>query len=373
VIIEIAPMDPGHIEGGVFTFVDTLMKVLKKKSIDARVLGVGYHKKNQRPKYGFTSIVQLKRKKFAEIRYLLGLFFTSGNHIKKDDIIHAHRLEHILPFLLKKNPKIVTFHTNPRRAFLVRRGRLAAKLYTLYEHMVLKHHQFFGIKKLVFVDTQTCQAYKTLFPDIAKISVALPTGIDTKRFHPMDKDALKKKYGFKNYSNIIISVGRLTKEKDLKLALHAYKLIEDHTKKTLLIIIGDGPERDNLEQLSKTLKIRQCIFLGALHNEQIPEYLNCADALVLTSTYEGMPRTVLEALACGVPVVSTDVGGIRQIIKRGLNGEVITGRDPKKFSQTTASYLNQDLRGQCVASIRTYTIENVTQHYIHYFRRANRP
>jgi len=91
-----------------------------------------------------------------------------------------------------------------------------------------------------------------------------------------------------------------------------------------LVFIGDGPMRCNLELLARELGVEDCvIFCGSIPHKDIALWMNLADCLLLTSFSEGMPNVVIEALASGIPVVSTDVGDVATVVRNGLNGYVV--------------------------------------------------
>jgi glycosyltransferase involved in cell wall biosynthesis len=100
-----------------------------------------------------------------------------------------------------------------------------------------------------------------------------------------------------------------------------------------MLFVGDGEDRNALslkvDQLGLSGKVR---LLGSVGGAEVPAYLNAASVVVVTSLYEGWSQTMLEALACGKPIVSTDVSGARDLIKSGENGYVVNSRDPKAFA-----------------------------------------
>jgi|Deesub1362A_J573_1020465.scaffolds.fasta_scaffold08313_2 glycosyltransferase involved in cell wall biosynthesis len=130
-------------------------------------------------------------------------------------------------------------------------------------------------------------------------SVVIPNYVDTELFKPMN---VKKK------PNSLCYVGRLTKQKNLQALLEALE-----GTPYSLDIIGKGEEEENLKRFAKehNLKVN---FLGTIPNHQLPEVLNRYEAFVLPSLYEGMPKALLEAMACGLPVVAADVEGIREVV-----------------------------------------------------------
>ncbi len=112
---------------------------------------------------------------------------------------------------------------------------------------------------------------------------------------------------------IICTVGRLDVVKNQSLLLKAFKKVQKTYPSATLKIVGDGPERNNLECEANRLEITPYVdFLG--YREDVREQLLTSDVFVLSSNYEAMPMTILEAMAVGCPVVTTDVGGIRHFV-----------------------------------------------------------
>jgi len=121
---------------------------------------------------------------------------------------------------------------------------------------------------------------------------------------------------------ILLFVGRLSPEKGCSLLIHAWKKLEKKDKKQpLLLIAGDGPEKNLLEKLCISLNLKDIRFLGLQSREQIQYLMAKADLLIFPSLwYEGFPMTIVEALNRGLPVVASNIGSMRSIIVDGING-----------------------------------------------------
>lgn len=140
--------------------------------------------------------------------------------------------------------------------------------------------------------------------------VTVRNGVDLERFAPSDQAggqvAARRSLGLPEQGRIVVSVGRLVAGKGFDVAARAVRELSD----TTLVLVGDGPERENLA----TLGGEHVRFLGALPPEKVATAYQAADVFVLPSHSEGWPNVVTEALACGLPVVATPVGGIPQIL-----------------------------------------------------------
>ena len=142
--------------------------------------------------------------------------------------------------------------------------------------------------------------------------VILPNYIDTDLFKPRKS---------KKYVDRIVFVGRLNNQKNL------FNLIKAIAKTDFTLdIYGKGELRDALERHVKSEGAR-VDFMGTVSNKELPEILNCYKYYILTSYFEGMPKTLLEAMACGCICIGTDVEGINEVIKNEVNGFLADGTD----------------------------------------------
>jgi teichuronic acid biosynthesis glycosyltransferase TuaC len=144
----------------------------------------------------------------------------------------------------------------------------------------------------------------------------IPNGIDLKLFDVMDRKWARNYLSLNHKSRIILTIGTQDEVKGTKYLIEAFDMLRRSEKgRLLLILIGDGPLTEFLVSMSKDLGLcENVLFLGKKPHNEIPLWLNAADAFCLPSIREGHPNVVLEALACGVPVVASNVGGIPEMI-----------------------------------------------------------
>ena len=143
----------------------------------------------------------------------------------------------------------------------------------------------------------------------------IPNGVDTERFRPEKNDFLRKQYNIAASKKIIITVRRLVEKNNV---IELAKAFDSVSKKinSCLVIVGDGDQRQAIEQLGN----KDIIITGFKPNEKIPNYLNSADFFAIPSLMEATSISCLEAMACGLPIVATRVGGLPEIVKEGENG-----------------------------------------------------
>ena len=128
----------------------------------------------------------------------------------------------------------------------------------------------------------------------------------------------------------VIYVGTLKKIKGVDYLLKSVASLKDNFE---LWIIGSGPEKESLQELSSDLKLKGVKFLGRKTGRKLVWAMSQGDVLVLPSFSEGFPNVILEGMSLGMPIIATDVGGVREILKEGYNGFVIPARDSKKMRE----------------------------------------
>jgi len=127
-----------------------------------------------------------------------------------------------------------------------------------------------------------------------------------------------------------------------------------------LLIVGDGPERVRLERLTRSVGAQaQVTFAGAVPHHAVPHWVAKMDIFAAISRSEGFGVSVLEASACGLPVVVSDVGGLSEVVREGETGLVVSSRDPEAVARALETLLcNPELRARMGAAGRAFVIEN---------------
>lgn len=152
----------------------------------------------------------------------------------------------------------------------------------------------------------------------------IPNSIDTEIFSPIsEKEKIKHKHNYHMSDFSAVYMGRISYEKSIDKVILAFKKVleKDYLKTAKLILIGDGPEKNKLEQLIKKLGIdKNIIWTGILRGEALARAVACNDVFVTASRSENMPLSVLEAMACGLPVIAVSENGMKEIVKDAYNG-----------------------------------------------------
>lgn len=224
------------------------------------------------------------------------------------------------------------------------------------------------ISKLGFKNTDTSVALtgdmkKAMQKFSNKRIEVVPNGIDTKKFN-FDKYESREKLGLDHDKKIVLFVGRLEPVKGLKYLIEAISILKD-TKNLELIVVGNGNEKHKLERLAEDLKLNENVtFAGKISNKKIPEYMAAADMFVLPSLSEGFPVVLLEAMAAGLPIVTTKVKGLPEIIEDNVNGLLVLPKNPEELADKINLLLNDENLTKKISILnkeksKSYSWENV--------------
>jgi teichuronic acid biosynthesis glycosyltransferase TuaC len=143
----------------------------------------------------------------------------------------------------------------------------------------------------------------------------IANGVDPDRFHAVDRATARRELGIPDDAQVIVSVGSLVPVKSHTLLITAVAELAKRNPKLRLYIVGEGKMRAKLTALVHEQNLQECVFLvGSRPNETLRLWYSAADVSCLASLREGMPNVVLEALACGAPVVATRVGGVGEVL-----------------------------------------------------------
>lgn len=154
--------------------------------------------------------------------------------------------------------------------------------------------------------------------------VVIPNGVETVSF-----GSLPRKQNQINDEQVVLFVGRLIAVKGVRYLIEAVNIITRQGKQSIkLVVIGDGPERGNLVSLVKELRLEERVeFKGLVPNQDIPEHMGAADIFALPSLSEGFPVTIVEAMAAGLPIVTSRICGLSEIVTEGENGFLVKPGD----------------------------------------------
>jgi glycosyltransferase involved in cell wall biosynthesis len=185
-------------------------------------------------------------------------------------------------------------------------------------------------------------------------------GVDTRRFHPVDRDAARVHLGLPADARVLISVGGLAERKGMHRVIDCLPALRvQHPDLHYLIVGGGGPEGDMRPELDAQVArlglVGRVHFLGVLPPDELKWPLSASDVFVLATRNEGWANVFLEAMACGLPVVTTDVGGNREVVCRDELGNIVPFGDAAALARALDAALGKYWDR---AAIRDFALDN---------------
>ncbi len=264
-----------------------------------------------------------------------------------------------------RQEKVTILHAHSIKAALV--GRLAATASRVPGLVYTLHNSFFynsvpKWQRWLAAKMERCLARRTdaviAVSEALKVEltaligiepgrvVTIANGIDTGHYKPASgRGESRRKLGLGRGMPIIGTVARLAPQKGVTHLIRAAKILKDvflKGKPFQLVIVGDGPLRPSLEEETRLYDLDGSVtFEGVRGN--IPDYLNAFDVFVLPSETEGLPLVLLEAMAAGLPVVASKVGGIPEVIENNLNGLLVSPANPFEIAESIVRILDKPL------------------------------
>lgn len=161
----------------------------------------------------------------------------------------------------------------------------------------------------------------------------IPDGIDFAPFEDKtSKDYLRQELSFAPDDFLVGIVAHLADHKGHKYLIEASKYLREQTPKIKIIIVGEGPLKMELREQAKEIHVEDMVFFLGFR-EDVPQILNSLDMFVLSSYLEGMGSSLMDAMACRLPIVATRVGGIPEVVKHGQTGLLVSPRSPKSLAK----------------------------------------
>lgn len=199
----------------------------------------------------------------------------------------------------------------------------------------------------------------SLGAESAKITV-VGNGVDTGKFFPVDRVKVRQELGIPAEAEVLVSVGGLVDRKGYHRVIEVLPDLVKEFPELIFLIVGgacaEGNNRQFLEEKTKELGLEEHVrFLGALPSEQLKKPLSAADVFVLATANEGWANVFLEAMACGLPVVTTDVGGNREVVCDEKLGIIVPFGEPQKLRDAIRTSL---IKRWDKNEILNYALEN---------------
>lgn len=391
------PADPvGIVPGGVDTFIRGLIKwapadldfSLVGMTTDARARPVGRWSRcrlgeRQFDMFPAVSVLDAGRRTRVplSLRYTAAVASSFSSVRSGFDVFEFHRVEPSLLFAWDGRPKNAFFHQDMAVIRNTSADILWRRMPAVYEGM-----ERFVIARLASawcVREDGAEALRRRNPAKAGVIRFIPTWVDTEVFKPVSPEQKRQhrarlgaEFDLSLDAKWVVFVGRLDTQKNPELLLDSVFRLVDAGEPVRLLIVGDGVLRDALEQrVARSQAAHAVRFLGLRAPDEIRTVLAAADAFALSSAYEGMPMALLEALACGLPVITTAVGEVARVVKPGVNGAIASAHSCDAYCAAMKELLrNLDAFGgePAIAAIRDYVPAKVLEPVYENYSRLGR-
>lgn len=285
-------------------------------------------------------------RKFANMRaiYVTYYWYLAGKYVNangyKYDLIWAHDP---MPFFLKwfpeKIPLLITFHT------------------ILSNYLQFSKYPKILLQFINKLERDTLSLYNKKFSivavsrkvedEILELGASqshvhfIPNGVDINEFKPtINKTAMREKLGLPVDDIIILSLGKIKEQKQPLKLIELFSEIEKKVDKATLVIIGKGHILEEMKSYSKKLDINNIIFLGYVDSTW--EYYTCSDYYIMTSSYEGLPLTLLEAMASGLPAIVSNIPNLEFVTNKDCGITIDPDNIPDSVSKIVNLFDNRD-------------------------------
>ncbi len=346
-LVLVYSTDPNiEVLGGGTRYMRYLLKQAIKKGMKVKFIGVklGNYSKNPTD---YTFIPLVKNTDTWWRYFIMSLIKVPFLKLEPDEVIHAQRLLYLLPYVIfhPKNPKICTSdqplvaasERYPKPVFCI-----LSKLFSRIERYIIKNIDAIVAQERVLKDY-----YASRYPFLhrkLRYDVNPAAGVDTDLFRPLEnREEIRKSLGILPEEKVMLFVGRLAPVKRVDFLIDSLIELRKSIPSSKFLIVGRGESEEMLKKHVAKYKNCPVDFLGEKRGSDLVAIYNCADVLVLASETEGNPTVVREALACGVPVVSTMVGDVGAIINDQYIGKVVpTDISPEGFSNAISEVIMKD-------------------------------
>jgi glycosyltransferase involved in cell wall biosynthesis len=175
--------------------------------------------------------------------------------------------------------------------------------------------------------------------------IVIHNGVDLARFRQIKgkREEIRLKHGISAKSTVVLTVRRLVYKNGVDTLLEAAALAVKKNPNIVFLVVGKGPDQNSVKDRAAQLGIeRNFLLAGFVSDEDLPSYYNAADFFVLPSkSGEGLPLVALEAMACGLPVIATNVGGIREVLVEAF-GRLVAANNPEALGEAVYDYSKKD-------------------------------
>lgn len=369
--------------GGMMSFIIDILPYLNK-AFEITLWGVSTKNANESEVHlhGETyplrifSKVKLNKKLLPNIlRVIVDMQLKTKQILSEEyDILYFHGIPLSFPFLKKKSkkdfPKIVNHIHGITNPLAVNKNKIVnnafmVNLYNKYRKIVVNKSDLI----LLSSDKEAYSSFlKEFDKEVSKKIFYIPNFADPSIFKQRDKNEMRKLLNLPLDRDVLINTGRLSIQKDPFLLLKAYAYLKNELQnEALLFLIGDGDLKYDLEKKIEEMKITENVkLLGRLEREKVALWLSASDLYVYTSFGNGFPIALIEAAMCGLPIVSTDVTGVHDLVIDDHTGYLTKGRDYRDLALKIKKALEnrKRLSENIIELSKNFSISNISKKII---------
>ncbi|HMK94464.1 MAG TPA: glycosyltransferase family 4 protein [Candidatus Limnocylindrales bacterium] len=272
----------------------------------------------------------------------LGTFLTA---VKSSDIVHAHGHPYITSLVAAKLAKRYS------KPFVLTQHNTFIQYDSMFDNvehlndLVIGKETLNEADRIITVSDATKEYVLSLGAKPDKITV-LHNGVDLIHFRPLPgkQEEMKKKLGIPRDSIVALTVRRLVYKNGIDTLIESANITVKKNPNVVFLVVGKGPDQNSVQARIRQLGIENNFRLaGFVSDEDLPFYYNAADFFVLPSkSGEGLPLVALEAMACGLPVIATDTGGVNEILIEDY-GKLVPPNQPDQMAKAIFEYSRADL------------------------------
>jgi glycosyltransferase involved in cell wall biosynthesis len=265
--------------------------------------------------------------------------------IKSSKIVHAHGHPYLTSLIAAKLAKRYS------KPFVLTQHNTFIEYDSIFDNIERLNDLAVGKEtlkeadKIITVSNATKNYVLSLGAKPEKVTV-LHNGVDLVRFRPLagKREEMRRKLGISQNSIVVLTVRRLVYKNGIDTLIESANIAVKKNPKIVFLVVGKGPDLNNVQIKINQLGIENNFkFTGFVKDEDLPFYYNAADFFALPSkSGEGLPLVALEAMACGLPVIATDVGGISEILMEDY-GKLVLPNQPELLAKAVLEFSNIDL------------------------------
>ena len=335
--------------GGIERVVFEQSKRLKKKNFVPTVLT----HRNYTPQHYTYGGINVQCYDAINIGFRLGIPYPIPNVtsakpflevVKASDLIHAHGHPYLSSLMAAKLAK------RYKKPFVLTQHNTFIDYSGIWEtvekvnDLAVGKPTLLAAEKIIVISQATRNYVLRLGADPERVQV-IYNGVDLERFKPMKHGgaAVREKLGIPQHAVVAATVRRLVYKNGIDTLLEAANITAKKNPNLVYLVIGKGPDSADVKSRAAHLGIEDNFVLaGFVSDEDLPSFYNAADFFVLPSkSGEGLPLVALEAMACGLPIVATAVGGIGEILVEGF-GQIVPPNNPEALAQASLAYAESD-------------------------------